>query len=493
MVRTFLNALRRGGARRACPPRFFPTLDALETRLTPAVTASYSAVAKTLTVNGDAAGNVISVSRNAGGTILVNNGAVAVSGGAATVTNTLKIVVLGNGGNDDITLGTANGGLIGAFVVGGAGNDELNGGTGADTLSGGSGNDTLRGNGANDRLEGQDGHDDMDGGNGNDQALGSTGNDKVTVLSGKDTVDGGSGTDTFFFQGTALGDNLTVAAAGAKVFASRTNNGPASADLGGVEAVVVNGLGGNDTVSGGLGLASLVSLTLDGGVGNDSLLGGDGNDVLLGGDGNDTVAGNGGNDAAFLGAGNDTFAWEPGDGNDTVEGQAGSDTLRFTGSDAGEIINVSANGPRARFTRDVDAVTTDLNDVERVYFDALGGADTITVNDLFGTDVTRVDIDLAAGPGGDALIDRVIVNATAGDDALFVSGSAAGVNVQGLAAQVNVLHAESLNDRLVVNGLAGADALLATDLAAAVIDLELDGGDGFDFGENGETLIGIEN
>ena len=38
----------------------------------------------------------------------------------------------------------------------------------------------------------------------------------------------------------------------------------------------------------------------------------------------------------------------------------------------------------------------DLNGVEHIQFTALGGADTITVNDLTGTDVTQVAIDLAA-------------------------------------------------------------------------------------------------
>ena len=37
----------------------------------------------------------------------------------------------------------------------------------------------------------------------------------------------------------------------------------------------------------------------------------------------------------------------------------------------------------------------DLNGVERVDLNALGGADLITVNDLAGTDVTDVNVDLA--------------------------------------------------------------------------------------------------
>src|SRR3954467_7238365 len=54
--------------------------------MTMAVTASFSA--PTLTVTGDALDNAVTVSRNAAGTILVNSGAVAVSGTPPTVANT---------------------------------------------------------------------------------------------------------------------------------------------------------------------------------------------------------------------------------------------------------------------------------------------------------------------------------------------------------------------------------------------------------------------
>jgi hypothetical protein len=60
----------------------------------------------------------------------------------------------------------------------------------------------------------------------------------------------------------------------------------------------------------------------------------------------------------------------------------------------------------------------------------LGGADTITVNDLTGTDVTRVAIDLLGTPGsgqGDGAADSVTVNGTAGDDQIKVASSGASV------------------------------------------------------------------
>ena len=49
-----------------------------------------------------------------------------------------------------------------------------------------------------------------------------------------------------------------------------------------------------------------------------------------------------------------------------------------------------------RLTRDVGNVTMDLNGVEHIQLNALGGADTVTVNDLTGTGVTQVAIDLGA-------------------------------------------------------------------------------------------------
>ncbi len=52
------------------------------------------------------------------------------------------------------------------------------------------------------------------------------------------------------------------------------------------------------------------------------------------------------------------------------------------------------------FFRDVASVVMDLNDTEVIRFAAVGGADTIVVNDLDGTDVRQVAIDLAATSGG---------------------------------------------------------------------------------------------
>ena len=133
------------------------------------------------------------------------------------------------------------------------------------------------------------------------------------------------------------------------------------------DALTINALGGDDQRRRASTLgADALKLTEDGGAGNDTLAGGRGADVLVGGDGNDAVDGNRGNDVALLGAGDDRFTWDPGDGSDTIEGQDGSDAMTFNGANVAEQFDVSANGGRVRFFRNVATITMDLNDVERI-------------------------------------------------------------------------------------------------------------------------------
>jgi Ca2+-binding RTX toxin-like protein len=168
-----------------------------------------------------------------------------------------------------------------------------------------------------------------------------------------------------------------------------------------------------------------------------------------------------------------------------VEGQAGIDTLAFNGANVAETIDISANGGRVRFFRDVANVRMDLNDVETLAFKALGGADRITVGDLSGTDVRSIALDLSAaggggggGGGGDGQADTVIVNATNGADAISLLTVGDVVIVSGLEAELRITGFDA-GDRLVVNGLGGDDLVEASRLQAGML-LLLNGGDGDD-------------
>ena len=456
-------------------------LEPLETRRTPAVSAFFSPNGGVLTVLGDVLDNTISVSRNAAGNLLVNGGAVAIAGGAASVANTTVIQVFGQFGNDHLSLNEANGALPRAFLFGGSGNDTAIGGSGNDMLFGQSGNDTLLGKGGFDLLFGGSENDVLTGGDADDQVFGESGDDRMIWNPGDDTDlnEGGAGTDTVEVNGGNGSEIFTTTANGARVRFDRLNPAPFSIDIGTSENLVVNMNGGDDQFSATGNLAALIKITVDAGIGNDTVLGSNGIDVLRGGDGDDFIDGQQGNDVAFMGAGNDVFQWDPGDGSDTVEGEAGTDSMLFNGSAGNEIFDISANGSRVRFTRNLGNIVMDLNGVETIDLNTLGGTDSTTVHNMSGTELATVNIDLAGtlgGIAGDGAADVVIVEGTNGNDIIDVFGAGTSAAVLGVAAQVNIKHSEGANDALVINALAGGDGVTATTLPAGVIKLTIDGG-----------------
>jgi Ca2+-binding RTX toxin-like protein len=471
---------------------------------------------KTLIVKGTGASDRLALRLRAGdpGKLEVDVG----DNGSADATfarNKVKrIRVKAGRGNDQVRIDDANGAFTNAIptrIDGQGGNDALRGGAGAEKLNGDAGADTIDGNGGNDSAN---------LGAGDDRFIWDPGD-------GSDTVEGRKGADTMAFNGSAVGERFRVAANGTRTRLTR-DVGAITMDFDGIERVDVASLGGNDVLNvddlaatkvrtvdhdeaAALGGAApdagtdqtIVgatnandALTQDGGAGNDTLLGGRGNDVQVGGDGNDAFDGNQGNDTALMGAGDDRFTWDPGDGSDTIEGQDGADTMAFNGANVAEAFDVSANGGRVRFLRNVANIAMDLNDVEAIDLNALGGADQVTVNDLSGTDLTAVNTDLAAtigGTTGDGAQDQVIVNATNGADVIAASGSAGSASVNGLSAAIRIAHAEAAQDTLAVNALVGDDVVEASGLAADAIRLQASGGDGADVligGSGPDTLRG---
>jgi hypothetical protein len=252
-----------------------------------------------------------------------------------------------------------------------------------------------------------------------------------------------------------------------------------SFDLSTFRAIDVEAGNGNDTVridqvNGNF--TTTKATRIDGQNGDDTLIGGSGNEVLVGGRGDDFVDGNGGVDTAFLGQGDDTFVWDPGDGSDVIEGGKGSDAMVFNGAGGNEIMAATANGGRVSFTRNLGSIVMDLNDVEAIDVNALGGADSVTINDVGGTDLRRVTADLAAALGGstsDGQPDTVTVVGTKGDDSIAADANGSAVDVSGLAAFVRITHADSDKDTLVIDRVAGTDDVVVDPALAALIQVSV--------------------
>lgn len=218
--------------------------------------------------------------------------------------------------------------------------------------------------------------------------------------------------------------------------------------------------------------------TIDAGSGNDTLDGSGSVELFLGSSGNDAVDGNGGNDTGELGSGNDSFRWDPGDGSDVVEGRRGNDTLDFNGAGASENMRLFPNGSRAIFFRDVGNITMDTDGVERLDLTALGGTDTMTVEDMSFTDIRRADVDLSAPTGGpDGLPDVVTVNGTNRRDRVDVETDGTRIEVEGLRAETRITGSEPI-DQLRINTLDGDDDVDVDADVEALIAVAVDLGPG---------------
>ncbi len=209
-------------------------------------------------------------------------------------------------GNDLFNTNSTSGSGL-AWVRGGNGNDTLIGGSATDQFEGGAGNDLLIGNSGPDSLRGEEG---------NDTLLGGNGDDRMSPGFGNDSLDGGEGTDDLS-QGI-YGTYVSVLAD--RVYGSGMNS-----VLNSVEAAWLDGGG-----FGGIRIdASKFGgpVTLQTGIGDDTLIGGASDDRLEGGGGNDLLQGGAGNDTLDGGSGENTL-WA-GDGNDTLVKNSRRDVLHW--------------------------------------------------------------------------------------------------------------------------------------------------------------------
>jgi hypothetical protein len=231
--------------------------------------------------------------------------------------------------------------------------------------------------------------------------------------------------------------------------------------------------GGDDNFSTSGDLASLISITVDGGAGNDTihgsngadrLLGGAGDDSLFGGAGDDTLTGGQGTDHVFGEAGNDTMIWNPGDGTDVLEGGDGIDTAVVNGGIGDEIFTATANGTRVDFERVSPApFGMDIGSTEQLVVNMGGGNDTFTgSNNLANLIAVTVD----GGAGNDT------INGGNGNDTLlggdgndFIDGNG-GADTAFLGAGDDVFKWDPGDGSDKVDGGTGFDEMLFNGAAA---------------------------
>ena len=220
-----------------------------------------------------------------------------------------------------------------------------------------------------------------------------------------------------------------------------------------VSSIVVLGLEGDDRLTAPNRLAANTNLTvtLDGGLGRDTLTGSPVRDLLIGGDGNDTLTGASGNDRLLGGAGTDRLLG--GNDNDELDGGADADTLSgdlgddlLIGGGGNDALAGGSGNDRYRFNADdslgLDTLTETPGGIEVLDFSPTVSQGVRVDLGLATTQVINTNLSLILRSGSD--YERVIGGL--GNDTLIGSS---GVNrLEGLGGQ----------DTLV--GLGGADELV---------------------------------
>ena len=413
------------------------------------------------------------------------------------------LTIDGGAGNDTLLGGDGNDTLIGGggndTVIGGRGSDVALLGSGADsfTWNPGDGSDTIEGQGGNDTLEfnGSNANENIDlSANGSrvrlfrdvanitqdmngieNLALNTFGGtDDVTVgdLAGTDlqhanvdvSATGGSGDgqpDTVTANGTDGADNVDVGSdpAGDVVVSGlgaqlQVSGGEAATSASPGDTVQVNTLGGDDTITNGIGVSGLAGIDIDGGEGSDTVtysgtqgddtigiapngtavttfapgtatspqnttdvenldvLGRGGNDTISGsnglapltslsidgGSGDDTIRGGDGNDQLVGGTGNDSV--DGGRGTDVALLGSGADSFTWDPGDGSDTIEGQAgndtlvfNGSNANENIDLSANGSRVRlfrDVANVTQD-MNGIENLALSTLGGSDVVTVN------------------------------------------------------------------------------------------------------
>jgi len=347
-------------------------------------------------------------------------------------------------------------------------------------------NDSLTGNTANNKLEGLGGSDTLDGGTGADTMLGGDGTDSYVVDNAGDLVSESSadlaigGNDIVYstlaaYTLTANVERLRLMLAGAS---NGTGNALDNTLYAGVGDNVLDGAGGNDTVSYAFATAA-VTLNLatagaqaTGGSASDTLIS---IEHLIGSGFNDNLTGNTGNNLLEGGAGSDFLNGAT--GADTMLGGDGTDS--YAVDHAGDLVT-EINSSLASGGNDIVysylAAYTLTAYVERLRL-MLAGASNGTGNALDNT--------LYAGDGNNVL------DGAAGTDTVSYAFAGSGVTVSLASAGAQATGGSGSDTLISIENLIGSG--FNDSLTGNTANNILDGGAGSDFlnGATGaDTMLG---
>ena len=394
--------------------------------------ASFNPVTGLLTIVCDCLHNVISVVNDGTGTILINGGAIPISGGVATATNTVLIQILGSTCDDQISVGNS---LPPAHIFGAEGNDTLSGGSSNDFIVGGPGRDTISGGRGNDVLFPD----------GDDTVVWNPGD-------GNDIIQGSGANNTLIFNGANVNENINLSANGQRLRLTRdVANIVLDADgvetvtinaLGGVDNVVVNPLTGTAVTQVNIDLAAAGG-GADGAADTVTLNGTAGPDIF-------NIAANGtAVEVTGLGALVRNTNAELANDRIVVTG-VGGDTVNANGTDGADTMQVMPS-PVVGFVRTVVSgftIPVDVNGALTLSVNGLGGPDTITAANGLAT--LGIPLRLDGGDGDDTI--------TGGDGNDLIIGGAGNDIVSGGRGNDFILLGEG-NDTFIWNPGDGSDTI----------------------------------
>jgi len=217
---------------------------------------------------------------------------------------------------------------------------------------------------------------------------------------------------------------------------------------------VLNGMAGNDS--------------LDGGEGNDTLLGGSGMDTLKGGGGNDSLLGQGGADVLEGGLGDDIIVWRgEQDADDTFTFEEGFDTIQINGNSSDNNFAIGQSGSTLIISEGTGSLS--------ISGDALGfaaGSEVIEVNGGRGNDTITINSINNVG------FFVLRVNGDAGTDTISGAGA--------LVGNVPVIIDGGLGDDT-LTGTTGADSIFGSE---GIDTIDAQGGEDTVSGGDGDDIIG---